>query len=425
MEKKKLNLKLAVFGLGYVGLPLAIEFGKKRHTIGFDVDGLRVRMLKDKSDLTGEVSKEEFESAKYINFTANLKETAEANCYIVAVPTPITQNKQPDLTILKNVCELIGSVLSTGDLVIFESTVYPGTTEEVCVPILQETSGLVYNCSFFCGYSPERINPGDKSRRITDIKKITSGSNKMVAEIVDELYKEIILAGTHPVESIKIAEAAKVIENTQRDINIALVNELSLIFNKMGIDTEAVLDAAKTKWNFVPFLPGLVGGHCIGVDPYYLTYKAQILGYSPDIILAGRRLNDSMATYVASRLVKEMSAKNISVGGGRVLLMGLTFKENCPDIRNSKSFDIITELLEFGCQVDVYDPWVSKDTVVENGFRFVNFPNSLSYNAVIISVAHDCFKNMGIEKIKQNCEELSIIFDLKWAFKKDETDLRL
>ena len=352
------SVKLAVVGLGYVGLPLAVEFGKKRPVIGFDINERRVSELRAGHDHTLEVDDAELAEARHLSYTTDRAELGRANVFIVTVPTPIDEYKQPDLTPLIKASETIGAVLKRGDIVVYESTVYPGATEEDCVPVLERVSGLKFNVDFFAGYSPERINPGDKAHRVSTIKKVTSGSTPEVAELVDQIYKEIIVAGTHKASSIRVAEAAKVIENTQRDVNIALINELALIFNKLGIDTEAVLQAAGTKWNFLPFRPGLVGGHCIGVDPYYLTHKAQSIGYHPEIILAGRRLNDSMGGYVVAQLVKCMTKKRLHVQGAKVLVMGLTFKENCPDLRNTRVVDIVQELRDYNVDVDVYDPWV-------------------------------------------------------------------
>ena len=352
-------LNLAIIGLGYVGLPLAVEFGRIRPVVGFDINQKRIDELKAGDDFTRDTTQDELAAAKHLSYTTNLDDLRSCNCYIVTVPTPIDEHKRPDLTPLIKASETAGKVLKQGDIVVYESTVYPGCTEEDCVPVLEKHSGLKFNQDFFCGYSPERINPGDKEHRVTSIKKVTSGSTPEIADLVDALYNEIITVGTHKAESIMIAEAAKIIENTQRDLNIALINELALIFNKMGIDTEAVLKAAGSKWNFLPFRPGLVGGHCIGVDPYYLTHKAQAIGYHPEIILAGRRLNDSMGAYVVAQLVKAMTKKRIQVEGAKVLVMGLTFKENCPDLRNTRVVDIVAELKDYNCDVDVFDPWVS------------------------------------------------------------------
>ena len=420
------ELRLAIIGLGYVGLPLAVEFGKRKAVIGFDVDEERIKDLQLGDDKTLEVSKEELCEAKYLKFTSDVKVLGNANCYIITVPTPIDIHKNPDLRALKVASESVGNFLETGDLVIYESTVYPGATEEVCVPILEKASGLMFNKDFFCGYSPERINPGDKQHRLTNIKKVTSGSTPITADLVNELYASIIIAGTHKAESIKVAEAAKVIENTQRDINIALINELAIIFNKLGIDTQAVLEAAGTKWNFLPFRPGLVGGHCIGVDPYYLTHKSESVGYHPKIILAGRRLNDSMGSYVATQLIKALINSAISVSDSKVLIMGLAFKENCPDIRNTRVVDICSELVEFNCNVHVYDPYVSvADAEEEYSIELIKYPVANTYDAIVIAVAHDAFKDMNIHKVRSFGKQNVVIYDLKHVFAKGETDLRL
>ncbi|KCV11752.1 Vi polysaccharide biosynthesis UDP-N-acetylglucosamine C-6 dehydrogenase TviB, partial [Bordetella holmesii] len=396
------DFQLAIVGLGYVGLPLAVEFGKKRSVVGFDINARRIDELRRGHDHTLEVDDKELAEAKHLSYTTDHAELGQANVFIVTVPTPIDEYKQPDLTPLVKASETIGAVLKRGDIVIYESTVYPGATEEDCVPVLERVSGLKFNEDFFAGYSPERINPGDKAHRVSTIKKVTSGSTDEVAELVDQLYKEIIVAGTHKASSIRVAEAAKVIENTQRDVNIALINELALIFNKMGIDTEAVLQAAGTKWNFLPFRPGLVGGHCIGVDPYYLTHKAQSIGYHPEIILAGRRLNDSMGGYVVSQLVKCMTKKRLHVQGARVLVMGLTFKENCPDLRNTRVVDIVKELGEYSVDVDVYDPWVDADEARHKyGITPVAQPAEGSYDAIILAVSHQQFVDMGAEAIRR------------------------
>ncbi|AXA26189.1 MULTISPECIES: Vi polysaccharide biosynthesis UDP-N-acetylglucosamine C-6 dehydrogenase TviB [Pseudomonas] len=420
------DTKLAVIGLGYVGLPLAVEFGKQRNVVGFDINQGRIDALNAGHDSTLEVSDEELGQAKGLRYSANLEDLRSCNIFIVTVPTPIDEYKQPDLTPLVKASETIGKVLKKGDIVIYESTVYPGATEEDCVPVLERVSGLVFNQDFFAGYSPERINPGDKEHRVTTIKKVTSGSTPEVAELVDALYREIIVAGTHMASSIKVAEAAKVIENTQRDLNIALINELALIFNKMGIDTEAVLQAAGTKWNFLPFRPGLVGGHCIGVDPYYLTHKAQSIGYHPEIILAGRRLNDSMGAYVVSQLVKSMVKRRIHVDGARVLIMGLTFKENCPDLRNTKVVDIVKELQDYNIQVDVHDPWVSvEEAQHEYGITPIQQPEAGAYDAVILAVAHQQFKDLGVERIRALGKSEHVLYDLKYLLPATATDLRL
>ncbi|AHV93473.1 Vi polysaccharide biosynthesis UDP-N-acetylglucosamine C-6 dehydrogenase TviB [Bordetella holmesii] len=420
------DVKLAIVGLGYVGLPLAVEFGKKRSVVGFDINARRIDELRRGHDHTLEVDDKELAEAKHLSYTTDRAELGQANVFIVTVPTPIDEYKQPDLTPLVKASETIGAVLKRGDIVIYESTVYPGATEEDCVPVLERVSGLKFNEDFFAGYSPERINPGDKAHRVSTIKKVTSGSTDEVAELVDQLYKEIIVAGTHKASSIRVAEAAKVIENTQRDVNIALINELALIFNKMGIDTEAVLQAAGTKWNFLPFRPGLVGGHCIGVDPYYLTHKAQSIGYHPEIILAGRRLNDSMGGYVVSQLVKCMTKKRLHVQGARVLVMGLTFKENCPDLRNTRVVDIVKELGEYSVDVDVYDPWVDADEARhEYGITPVAQPAEGSYDAIILAVSHQQFVDMGAEAIRRLGKPEHVLYDLKYVLSAEESDLRL
>ena len=420
------DIKLAIVGLGYVGLPLAVEFGCKRTVVGFDINQRRIDELKTGNDFTLETTQEELAAAKHLSYTTHLGELRACNCFIVTVPTPIDEHKRPDLTPLIKASETVGKVLKKGDIVIYESTVYPGCTEEDCVPVLEKHSGLKFNQDFFCGYSPERINPGDKEHRVTTIKKVTSGSTPEIADLVDALYNEIITVGTHKADSIKVAEAAKVIENTQRDLNIALINELALIFNKMGIDTEAVLKAAGSKWNFLPFRPGLVGGHCIGVDPYYLTYKAQAIGYHPEIILAGRRLNDSMGAYVVAQLVKAMTKKRIQVEGAKVLVMGLTFKENCPDLRNTRVVDIVAELKDYNCEVEVYDPWVAVEEVQhEYGITPISKPNSGIYDAIILAVAHHQFKDMGAPAIRALGKPASVLYDLKYVLSTQESDLRL
>ncbi|WP_338799447.1 Vi polysaccharide biosynthesis UDP-N-acetylglucosamine C-6 dehydrogenase TviB [Pseudomonas monteilii] len=421
-----MNIKLAVIGLGYVGLPLAVEFGKHRDVVGFDINQTRIDALKAACDATQEVSAEDLASAHLLSYTADAADLRACNVFIVTVPTPIDKYKQPDLTPLVKASETIGGVLKAGDIVIYESTVYPGATEEVCVPVLERVSGLTFNKDFFAGYSPERINPGDKQHRVTTIKKVTSGSSDFIAEVVDSLYREIITAGTHKAASIKIAEAAKVIENTQRDLNIALINELAIIFNRMGIDTEAVLEAAGTKWNFLPFRPGLVGGHCIGVDPYYLTHKAQAIGYHPEIILAGRRLNDSMGRYVASQLVKAMLKRRMQVEGARVLVMGLTFKENCPDLRNTRIVDVIAELSEYGIAVDVFDPWVDvTESQHEYGITPVATPAAGAYDGIVIAVAHQEFKALGETAIRAYGKPDHVLYDLKYLLDAASSDIRL
>lgn len=420
------NLSVAIIGLGYVGLPLAVEFGKKRPVLGFDINQKRIDALKAGKDDTLETSEEELREAKFLSYTMNPDELKSVNCFIVTVPTPIDEHKRPDLTPLIKASETVGKVLKKGDIVIYESTVYPGATEEDCVPVLERYSGLKFNQDFFCGYSPERINPGDKEHRLTTIKKVTSGSTPEIADVVDALYNQIITAGTHKAESIKVAEAAKVIENTQRDLNIALINELAIIFNKMGIDTQAVLEAAGTKWNFLPFRPGLVGGHCIGVDPYYLTHKAQSIGYNPEIILAGRRMNDGMGAYVASQLIKAMIKKSIQIEDARILIMGLTFKENCPDLRNTRVVDVIRELSEYNVNIDVYDPWVDAvEAQHEYGIQPITIPDSGVYDAVILAVAHDQFKQIGDQGVRGFARANSVIYDLKYLLPAEVVDMRL
>ncbi|VFR19239.1 UDP-glucose dehydrogenase [plant metagenome] len=420
------DIKLAIVGLGYVGLPLAVEFGKKRPVLGFDINERRIKELQGGHDHTLEVDGAELAEAKQLSFTADREKLGEANVFIVTVPTPIDEYKQPDLTPLVKASETIGAVLKRGDIVIYESTVYPGATEEDCVPVLERVSGLKFNEDFFAGYSPERINPGDKEHRVSTIKKVTSGSTPEVADLVDALYREIIVAGTHKASCIRVAEAAKVIENTQRDVNIALINELALIFNKMGIDTEDVLKAAGTKWNFLPFRPGLVGGHCIGVDPYYLTHKAQSIGYHPEIILAGRRLNDSMGAYVVSQLVKTMTKRRIHVQGSRVLVMGLTFKENCPDLRNTRVVDIVNELGEYNVNVDVYDPWVeAEEAHAEYGITPITEPKQGYYDGIILAVSHREFVEMGADAIRKLGKDQHVLYDLKYVLPSHDADLRL
>ena len=420
------DLKIAVIGLGYVGLPLAVEFGKKVPVVGFDIHTTRIEELKIGQDHTLEVSPEELSQATNLTYSANLEDLKSCNFFIVTVPTPVDEVNRPDLTPLKKASETLGKVIKKGDIVVYESTVYPGATEEVCIPVLEKISGLKFNQDFFAGYSPERINPGDKVNTLTKIKKITSGSTPEVADKVDAVYASIITAGTHKASSIKVAEAAKVIENTQRDVNIALIHELALIFNRMGIDTEDVLKAAGTKWNFLPFRPGLVGGHCIGVDPYYLTHKAQSIGYHPEIILAGRRLNDSMGAYVVTQLIKKMIKKKIQVEGARVLLLGLSFKENCPDIRNTKIIDIVKELEEYHVDVDVYDPWVdSAEAQHEYNILPIDAPKSAEYDAIILAVAHEQFKQMGVEEIRKLGKADHVLYDLKYVLAQHESDIRL
>ncbi|MDW2113375.1 Vi polysaccharide biosynthesis UDP-N-acetylglucosamine C-6 dehydrogenase TviB [Vibrio sp. 1731] len=419
------NITVAIIGLGYVGLPLAVEFGKKMPTIGFDINQSRVDELQSGSDSTLECSEEELKESEFLTYTANLNDLKEANVYIVTVPTPIDEHKQPDLTPLIKASEALGSIVNKGDVLIYESTVYPGATEETCIPVVESVSGLTFNKDFFAGYSPERINPGDKEHRVTNILKVTSGSNDEIAEFVDQLYKTIITAGTHKASSIKVAEAAKVIENTQRDVNIALINELSIIFNKLNIDTLEVLEAAGTKWNFLPFRPGLVGGHCIGVDPYYLTHKAQTVGYHPEMILAGRRLNDGMGKYVVSELVKKMLKQRIHVEGANVLVMGLTFKENCPDLRNTKVVDIVAELKEYNINVDVVDPWCSNEEAQHEYGLSLSQPKLNHYDAIIMAVGHNEFKEMGASEIRALGKESHVLYDLKYVLDKSDVDMRL
>ena len=420
------NKKIALIGLGYVGLPLAVEFGKKFEVIGFDTSKDRIDLLKKNEDPNLEINKNEFATSTYLSFSNSIDDIKDCNIYIVTVPTPIDNHKKPDLTALKKSSETVGSVLKKDNIVIYESTVYPGATEEFCVPILEKQSGLKFNTDFYCGYSPERINPGDKKHKLIDIKKVTAGSTPEIALEVDELYKEIIVAGTYKAENIKVAEAAKVIENTQRDLNIALINELALIFNKMNIDTEAVLNAASTKWNFLSFRPGLVGGHCIGVDPYYLTHKANMLGYKPEIILAGRKLNDNMGSYVANEVSKLMTKKCIQVEKANILIMGLTFKENCPDYRNTRVIDLVKEFKNFSCNVDVYDPWVNKKLVAdEYKFEPISEPTKGKYDAIVLAVAHDKFKSLSEEMIRSYGKNNHILYDIKYLLKPNESDGRL
>ena len=420
------NCRLGVVGLGYVGLPLAVEFGKHFDTVGFDVKRGRIAELEAGKDSTLETTRAELKAATRLSFTSELADMKRCRVFIVTVPTPIDEYKRPDLTPLVRASESVGKVLKKGDVVVYESTVYPGCTEEVCVPILERESGLKFNKDFFAGYSPERINPGDKEHRLTTIKKITSGSTPEAADFVDKLYTSIIRAGTHRASSIKVAEAAKVIENTQRDVNIALINELALIFNRLGIDTEEVLKAAGSKWNFLKFTPGLVGGHCIGVDPYYLTHKAQEIGYHPEMILAGRRLNDNMALYVAQEITKLMGQKRIHVNGSRALVLGITFKENCPDIRNSKVVDVVRELQKFGAKVDIYDPWADgADCKHEYGLRPVRSLNPRSYDVAIVAVSHREFAELGADGVRKLCKKNHVLYDIKHVFPANKTDGRL
>jgi UDP-N-acetyl-D-galactosamine dehydrogenase len=416
--------RIGVIGLGYVGLPLAVEFGKHLPTVGLDINNHRIEELKSGLDRSLECSAEDIRLANNLVFTANPSDLKDCNVYIVTVPTPIDGYNRPDLTPLVKASHSVGKTLSPGDIVVYESTVYPGATEEVCVPILEAQSGLKYNEDFFCGYSPERINPGDKEHRVTNIKKVTSGSTPEVADFVDQLYRLVIVAGTHKASSIKVAEAAKVIENTQRDVNIALINELAILFHKLGLNTLEVLEAAGSKWNFLPFRPGLVGGHCIGVDPYYLTHKAEEIGYHPEIILAGRRINDGMGEYVAQRLVKLMNRKRIHVCQSNILILGLTFKENCPDIRNTRVIDIIDELRSYSAAVDVYDPWADpQEALEEYGVQLVPELKQCYYDAVLIAVAHNAFLHLlGEERIRELCKPESVIFDVKYVLPKGSAD---
>ncbi len=418
--------KIAVIGLGYVGLPLAVAFGDKRKVVGFDINAKRIAELKDGMDVTREVSREELAASGQLSFTDSLQGIADCQIYIVTVPTPIDEYKTPDLTPLVKASESVGKVLKQGDIVIYESTVFPGATEDVCVPVLERCSGMVFNKDFFAGYSPERINPGDKEHRVTTIMKVTSGSTPEIAEEVDALYAGIVTAGTHKASSIKVAEAAKVIENTQRDLNIALMNELSMIFARLGIDTHEVLAAAGTKWNFLPFKPGLVGGHCIGVDPYYLTHKAQAIGFHPDIILAGRRVNDNMGPYAASELVKAMIKKGHTIANSRVLIMGLTFKENCPDLRNTRVIDVIEELREFGCDVDVTDCWANNaEAKQEYGINLVDQPPKNNYDALFLAVPHNEYVALSAEELRTYTKANGVLFDLKGVLPLGAADLRL
>ena len=421
------SVHVGIIGLGYDGLPLAVEFGKQMPTTGFDINAARVAELRTGRDHTLEVDPEELASAKMLRFSTDLADLEACNVYIVTVPTPIDQARRPDFGPLLSASRTVGKTLRKGDIVVFESTVYPGATEEVCVPVIERESGLTYNVDFFCGYSPERINPGDKQHRLPDIVKVTSGSTPEIADRVDALYRRVIRAGTHKASSIRVAEAAKVIENTQRDLNIALMNELAKIFSRLGIDTLEVLEAAGTKWNFLPFRPGLVGGHCIGVDPYYLTHKAQEIGYHPEVILAGRRTNDGMGPHVAHRVVKLMSQKGLHVVGAKVLVLGLTFKENCPDLRNTRVTDVIGELAGFNMQVDVYDPWVSVDEAKhEYDLDLLReAPKAGAYDAVVLAVSHRQFQAMGPAAIRGLCKDGGVLFDVKSALPYGTADGRL
>ncbi len=420
------KIQIGVIGLGYVGLPLAVELGKNYPTKGLDISASRVAELQSGQDSTLEVEPDELKQASQLSYNSDPQALADCNFYIVTVPTPIDSAKRPDLSPLEGASRTLGKILKKDDVVVFESTVYPGATEEVCVPIMEEISGLTYNEDFYVGYSPERINPGDKEHRVTNILKVTAGSTPEVADYVDALYASIITAGTHKASSIKVAEAAKVIENTQRDVNIALINELSLIFHKLGIDTLEVLEAAGTKWNFLPFRPGLVGGHCIGVDPYYLTHKAQEIGYHPEIILAGRRINDSMGSHVVERVVKLMTQNRIHAVDARVLILGFTFKENCPDLRNTRVIDIIEEFNDYHANVDIYDPWVNADDLEhEYGIRPIDKLENGQYDAIVLAVAHDQFKDMGIDDIHALGKDRHILFDVKNILPADRVDGRL
>ncbi len=420
------NTKIGIIGLGYVGLPLSVEFGKFFKTVGFDINPLRIDQLMDGIDITNELTLDQLRESKDLVYTSNVEDLTSCNIFIVTVPTPIDDLNNPDLRPLINASKTIASILKKNDLVIYESTVYPGATEEVCVPILESFSGLKYNEDFFCGYSPERINPGDKNHTIRDIRKVTSGSNSQTADLVDDLYKVIIEAGTFKAVNIRTAEAAKVIENTQRDINIALINELSKIFNRLDIDTEAVLEAASTKWNFIPFKPGLVGGHCIGIDPYYLTHKSIESGYKPEIILAGRKLNNGMGSYVVEQVSSLMNKKQIQIFDSNILILGITFKENCPDIRNSKVFDLINGFLDLECNVEVYDPWVNKSSISKkNNITLIEEPSKNHYDSIVIAVAHDQFKELSIDDFKAYAKKNHIIYDLKYVLSEDQVDGRL
>ncbi len=420
------DVKIGMIGLGYVGLPLAVEFGKKMPVVGLDINPDRIAELKAGRDSSLEVEPEELAKATQLSYTSNPDDLADCNVYIVTVPTPIDQHKRPDLSPLESASRTVGKLLGKGDIVIYESTVYPGATEEVCIPILERESGMKFNEDFYAGYSPERINPGDKEHRVTNILKVTSGSTPEVADFVDALYQEVIEAGTHKASSIKVAEAAKVIENTQRDVNIGLINELALIFNRLGINTEEVLIAAGTKWNFLPFRPGLVGGHCIGVDPYYLTHKAQEIGYHPAMILAGRRTNDGMGAYVAQQVVKLMNQRKTASCDAKVLIMGLTFKENCPDLRNTRVVDIIDELEDYNAEVDVYDPWINAEEAKhEYGITPIEELKEGYYDAVILAVAHKQFAEMGVDKVRALLKESGVLYDVKYLFPADQVDGRL
>jgi len=426
MHKLSPSTKISIIGLGYVGLPLAIEFSKKYKVTGFDINDQRIKELKSGNDRTLEVDSNDLENLENLNFTSDILDAKDSDFHIIGVPTPVDKNNTPDFSNLINASETIGSILKAGDIVIYESTVYPGATEDICIPCLEKQSGLKLNSDFYVGYSPERINPGDKNHRLTDIVKVTSGSTSESALLINDLYKSIITAGTHMASSIKVAEAAKVIENTQRDVNIGLINELATIFEKLSIDTEEVLNAAGTKWNFLPFKPGLVGGHCIGVDPYYLSYKAQAVGYEPEMILAGRRINDGMSKYIANQINNIMKSKDIDINNSNILVMGITFKEDCPDIRNTKVFDLIKELTDKGASVKTFDPWVNKDDLPEDyRSNHVEVISTNEYDSIVFAVAHSNFKEMSPKKIKSFCKENHIIYDLKCIFPSNFTDARL
>lgn len=426
MTLTKSAFKIGIIGLGYVGLPLAVAFGKHFETVGFDIDKKRIASLKKGVDVTLEVSEEALKATPQLSYTTDLYDIKHCNFFIVTVPTPIDAYKRPDLSALEKSSAAIGTVIKKGDIIVYESTVYPGVTEEICVPILEKQSELCCNEDFFVGYSPERINPGDKKHTVTDILKVVSGSTPEALETIDALYSTVITAGTHRAESIRVAEAAKVIENTQRDLNIALVNELALIFNRLGIDTEAVLKAAGTKWNFLPFTPGLVGGHCIGVDPYYLCHKAQEVGYHPEVILAGRRINDNMGKYVAGEVIKLMTKKKVQVGGSHILVLGITFKENCPDIRNTRVIDIVEEFRNYGADVDVYDPWASKSEVKEEyDITLVDPPHTAFYDAIVLAVSHHQFETWSQSDLVQYAKPAHVIYDIKYLFDKKWVDGRL
>ncbi len=417
---------LGIIGLGYVGLPLAVAFGRRRKVVGFDINTDRIEALKAGIDITREVDLQGLNDADQLIFASDVDALRQCTTFIVTVPTPVDEHKQPDFTAVRGACHTVASVLKPGDVVVFESTVYPGATEEICVPLLEQQSGLVFNKDFFVGYSPERINPGDKVHRLESIIKVVAGSTEAVTDQLAELYGEVVDAGIHKAPSIKVAEAAKVIENTQRDVNIAMVNELAMIFKRLDIDTTAVLDAAATKWNFLDFRPGLVGGHCIGVDPYYLTHKAQAVGYHPDMILAGRRINDQMGAYVANDLVRLMIRKNIAMQGARILVMGLTFKQDCPDIRNTRVVDVVTELESYGVQVDVYDPWVdAADALREYAIDLIEKPVNHSYDGVLVAVAHQCFIDEGSATLRAYCKPEHVVYDLKSVFPSEDVDGRL